>query len=496
MFLGGFYETETGENVNRNIKKNLGLQTAYQILSAFAPLVTAPYLARRLGASQLGVFSYTTSIVSYFTLFAMLGTVNYGTRSIAAAREDRQKRSEIFTSIFTLQICISLLTIVAYLIYLTFFCKSNYIIAWLQGIAVINCILDINWLYFGIEEFKITVTRNFVVKILTIGLILILVKSQTDLWKYTVIMLTGTLASNFFLFIHLPRYVKFTRVSAAEIIKHIKPNLILFVPVLAMTVYHTMDKTMLGLMSTYEQGGFYYNSDKIVQIPLLIVNGIGTVMLPRMTALLAEGNRKGADELFYTTLDGVSVVCIAIGCGIAATSREFIPLFFGVGYESCIRITIVFTPILLFKGVSTIVRTQYLIPMKMEKDFTKSVIGGAIVNVVLNYFLIPPYGALGAAIATVVAEAVACVFQLYSLRNRDIGLCSLSIRAGVYLVFGITMIGLVKMVSFIPVGSVIKLLMAILVGACYYSCACLVFWKKTNNPFCRMIEGSRRGKQN
>lgn len=87
----------------KSVKKNLGLQTIYQILNTCLPLITAPYLARVLGATQLGVFSYTSSVVGYFSLIAMLGTINYGTRSIAEAGEDKQRRSKTFWSIYCLQ---------------------------------------------------------------------------------------------------------------------------------------------------------------------------------------------------------------------------------------------------------------------------------------------------------------------------------------------------------------------------------------------------------
>ena len=97
-----------------SIKKNLGYQTIYQILITILPLITSPYLSRVLGAYQLGVCSYTTSVVGYFTLFAMLGTTNYGTRSIAAAGKDKIKRSEAFWSIFLLQVGIALICLMAY----------------------------------------------------------------------------------------------------------------------------------------------------------------------------------------------------------------------------------------------------------------------------------------------------------------------------------------------------------------------------------------------
>ena len=470
-----------------SVKKNLSLQTAYQVFSTCMPLITAPYLARKLGASQLGVFAFTSSIVAYFTLFAMLGTINYGTRSIASVKDDREKRNKIFTGIFLLQISVTVFASLAYFIYLVFFCTENKTIAYLQGIALISCLLNINWLFFGVEDFQVTVTRSFVIKLVSVALILVLVKKESDLWLYTLIMLGSSFLSNLILFVYLPRYVSFRKVSISEIKQHIKPNIVLFIPLLAMTVYHTMDKTMLGALSTYEQSGFYYNSDKIVQIPYMVINGIGTVMLPRMSSLLAEKKQKEADQLFITTLEGVAAVCIAMLCGIAAISKEFIPFFFGEGYDECILITIVFTPILLIKGFAVIARTQYLIPMRMEKEFTMSVIGGAIVNLILNIFLIPPYGALGAAVATVIAEFAACLLQFLSLRKNNLQIGKLLLKTLFYSFIGLIMIIIVRLVALINVSVVIKLIIEIVVGICVYGVICILYWYKTNNKFYSII---------
>ena len=422
-------------------------------------------------------------MVAYFTLFAMLGTVNYGTRSIAAVKENRRKVNEVFTSIFLLQVVVTLIAIIAYFVYLLCFCNENKIIAYLQTIALISCLVDINWLFWGIEDFQITVTRSIIIKIATVVLILVVVKQPTDLWIYTLIMLGGTLLSNVILFFYLPRYASFTKVELEKIKEHIFPNLILFIPLLAMSVYHTMDKTMLGKLSTYAQSGFYYNSDKIVQIPLLVINGIGTVMLPRMSSMLSDKKQEEADRLFMTTMEGVAATSIALSCGIAAIANEFIPFFFGPGFEACTAITIVFSPIILIKGFSVIIRTQYLIPMKMEKEFTKSVIGGAIVNLLLNFILIPKHGAIGAAVATVLAEIVATILQFYSLRERRLGIGKLLVKTVLYSVIGIIMIMVVRLVSLVSVGIIVKLILEVTIGAVVFGTVCLTYWVKTENSF-------------
>ena len=271
--------------MQNSIKKNLGLQTIYQIINTCLPLITAPYLARVLGATQLGVFSYTSSVVAYFTLIAMLGTVNYGTRSIASVKQNIKKRNALFFEIYILQIIMTLIALAAYVVYLLIFCKNNIIISWIQSITLICCLFDVSWFFFGIENFQITVTINLIFRVLTVVGILILVKSSQDLWIYTLLMLGGTLASQSVLCIYMSKCINLVKVSFKNIFKHLKPNLLLFIPLLAMSVYHTMDKTMLGILSSYEQSGFYYNVDKIINIPLCVINGIGTVMLPRMTNL-------------------------------------------------------------------------------------------------------------------------------------------------------------------------------------------------------------------
>ncbi len=464
-----------------SIKRNLSLQTAYQVLSACMPLITAPYLARKLGPSQLGVFSFTTSVVMYFTLFAMLGTVNYGTRSIALTNGDRNKRNEVFSEVFGLQLFATAIAILAYALYYYFFCKDNKLIVLLQGIALISCLVDINWLFFGVENFQITVTRSIVVKIISVGLIMVLINRESDLWKYTLIMHGSTFISNLILFAYLPRYASFTRITINQVKKHLKPNLVLFLPLLAMTVYHTMDKTMLGLLTSYEQSGFYFYSDKIVQIPLLIFNGIGTVMLPRMTSLLTDNKQREANDLFVSTMEGVAAVSIAMAFGIAAVAKEFIPLFYGPGYEACILITILFSPILLIKGYSSIIRTQYLIPMKREKEITKTVAWGSLVNLVLNFILIPNYGALGAAAATVAAELVACGLQFLSLRGMGLGIRRMLIDTVRYILIGMIMAFAVRAGARLRMNCIAKLVVEIIIGISVYGIMCLALWVKTKN---------------
>ena len=479
--------------MSNRLGKNIVLQSAYQILNTCLPLITAPYLSRVLGASQLGVFSYTSSIIAFFALFAMLGTVNYGTRTIALCGNDIDKLSNRFWEIYFLQVISTCFSTIVYIVYLILLCKENTIISALQGITLLGCLINIDWLFFGCERFKITVTRSFVIRIMTVVFILAFVKNTHDLWKYVVIMLSGTVLSNGILWIYVPQLVHIKKVSISQIREHLKPNILLFVPLLAMSVYHIMDRTMMGWLSTYEQSGYYYNADKVINIPLGVLYGFGTVLLPRMTSLFKDNRVKDAYNLLHKSIEGVTLVGIAMTVGIAAISFEFVPIFFGDGYEQCIILIIVLSPVLLIKGLSNTIRTQYLVPLHKEKVFIDSVIVGAVVNLIINFVLIKRIGALGAVIGTLIAEAVSCIWQMVYIKND----CKsrISIRNGLmYILCGTIMYICIRTVSVINLNIVVKILLEIGVGGIVYCGIVFICCKITKNDIYKMILNSFIGR--
>ena len=474
-----------------SIKKNLGYQTLYQLIILLIPLVTVPYLSRVLGATHLGIFSYTFAVVNYFMLFAVIGTVNYGTRSIASVKNDNVECGKVFVQIFLLQVITGAISIALYIVYMALFCKDNLLISYLQMIMIIACIPDISWLYFGLEKFKVTITRNLVVKGITFTLIFLLVKTSDDLWLYTLLMAGGTLLSQFILWIKLPISCKFKEVKLKDVYKHIKPNIILFIPLLAMSIYHITDKTMLGAMSDYEQCGLYYNADRIVNIPMGIIAGISSVLLPRIVSLIEQNMKERADVLFIKSLKGVALIGSAIAFGLTAIAPEFTPIFFGPGYDNCVSLISYLSIVLMVKGYSITIRTEYLVPNRLEKHYTYSVIAGAIANIAINIILIPRYGALGAVIGTVIAESIACVWQIISI-TKYIRLNKCIINCMQYVFYGIIMYACVRLVANRLYADVASIFLEVTIGVVVYILLCLFGWYITNDSFGNAILNAKR----
>ena len=434
--------------MSSSIAKNLSLQSILQVLNVLVPLATSPYLSRVLGPENLGIFSYTQSLSNYFLLIAMLGVINYGTRSIANISNDIKQVSKNFLEIYAIQFTSSLIAIIFYVLFVSTFVFENRLVTYLQGIYIIACIFDVSWLYFGLERFDKIVKITICSRIANVLAIFALVITKDDLLIYVLIMSLGVLFTNLILFLLSFKFIVVRGISIEikNIFKHIKADLYLFIPILAMSIYHVMDKTMLGMLSSYEQTGFYYNADKLVNIPLAIIVGVATVIFPRISKIFSEGDINRGNQVFLYALELIIVISSALAFGIAGVANNFIPWFFGSGFNPCIYLTMILSPVIIIKGISHIVRVTYLIPKFREDIFIKSVLLGAITNFFLNIFLIPKYGAIGAVLGTLFAELIAMVLQMLMISQifKPIKLVRLSVP---YIIMGSIMFSILRMMD-------------------------------------------------
>ena len=403
----------------KSIKKNLLYNLIYQILVIIMPLITTPYIARVIGPKGSGIYSYTYSIASYFVLFAMLGIGNYGNRLIAQNRDDKNELSKSFSSLFFLHIIVTIIALIAYLVFTIFLSADKYkLFMFLQGIYVLSALFDINWLFFGLEEFKTTISRNIVIKIISVIFIFLFVRKPSDLIIYTLILNIGSLVSQLVLFPFLKRNgIRIVKFSVRDVIKHIKPMLVLFIPVIAVSIYKLMDKIMIGSLINVNEVGLYEYGERIINLPLSLITALGTVMLPRMSNLAAKGNDKLMKEYIDKSMKFVLLLSIPLAVGLIMISKDFIPFFLGEKYNGTIilvQLLAITIPIISFANV---IRTQYLIPKCMDREYIISLMMGAFINLVLNYFLINKYHAMGACIATIAAEFVVMFYQIIVTRK-------------------------------------------------------------------------------
>ena len=458
-----------------NVKKNFIYNSAYQLLAIITPLITTPYLSRVLGASGIGRYSYSYTVAQYFAIFILLGLNNYGNRTIAMVKGNKDKLSKTFWSIYFMQCICSVIVIVLYLIYV-FMISGDRTIAMLQFIYILSVSFDINWFFFGMEKFKITVTRNTFIKLISVILIITCVKSKNDVYLYTVIMVGSQILSVLLLWPFLKKMIKFEYISIRDIIPHFKPNLILFLPVIAISLYNKMDIIMVGAFSGDAEVGYYTNSEKLIQIPLSLITALGTVMLPRISNLISEGNESVARKYFDYSILFVIFMASALCFGIMGISDKFVPWFFGPGFEKCISLLMILLPCQLFISFANVVRTQYLIPYKEDKIYIKSVFLGAFINLILNILLIPSLMSIGASIGTLCAEASVCIYQSYKVRN-NLNIMESFMKILPFIFFGLIMYLCLSMFPIFSKNVVIDIGINVMLGGFIYVGMSLVYYK-------------------
>lgn len=402
----------------KSLKINYIYNASYQIIAILVPLITTPYLSRILKADGIGTYSYTFSIVSIFGIFAALGTTVYGNREISYVSNDRKKRSQVFWEIEFLSIITDLVCIVAFIAFLMI--SNEYILLYsVQIFTLFSIACNISWLFQGMEEFKKIVIRNAIFKILSVIFIFVFVKSKNDLLLYALGLSALDFLGNLSIWLYLPKYVDKPDFKSLHPFRHFKYTFALFVPTIASSIYTLFDKAMLHFFTSEAfENGYYEQALKLSKTALTLITALESVMIPRIGALFVSEKHDEMRSLLYKSYRFVWILGLPLSFGLIGISYNFVPWFYGEGYDSVSNLLMILGLLIPIIGLSNVTGIQYLITTKRERIVSITVSIGALCNVLLNLIFIPRLFALGAAISSVCAELIISSLQIYYVRKE------------------------------------------------------------------------------
>ena len=397
-----------------SIKKNYIYRTLYEILVLITPFITTPYISRVLGADGVGIYSYTSSIITYFTLFAALGTVSYGAREIARHRDDKQQSSKLFWEIELMTVATTALCLTAWCAVILFGKQYRpYFIALIP--VLLGTMFDISWYFTGYERVKYIVICNSVCKIAGIVLLFVFVKRQEDLTLYMVINSMVTLLGNLSMWLYLPKMLAKVDMRTLTFKKHFKETLIYFVPTIATSIYTVLDKTLIGVIThdTY-QNGYYEQANKIMRMTYTVsFVAINNVMSARISYLFAEKKQEEIGNRIRKTMDFIFLIGFGCTFGIIGVAGRFVPAFLGPGYEPVVGLLRCMAPLAIIVGISNCLGSNYYTPSGQRARSARVIVLGSVVNLILNLAMIPHIGATGAVIASIMAESVISILYVH-----------------------------------------------------------------------------------
>lgn len=456
----------------KSIKKNYIFNLSYQILLLITPLITTPYVSRVLGADGIGTVSYAESIASYFVLFATMGITTYGQREISYVQQSVEKRSIVFWNTKILEFVTSGAMLVAYLIFAIL--QQQSIIYVIFACNIIAVFFDVSWFFQGVEEFGKIVLRNVIFKLINIVYIFTFIRTKDDLILYVIGLTSFSALSNLSLWFYLPKYI--TKVEKSELhpFKNFKVVLGLFIPTIAIQVYTVLDKTMIGIITQDSfENGYYEQALKISKMVLTVVTSLGTVMIPRIGYYFKEGDKSKIRDLMYRGYQFVWFLGIPLCFGLVMVSSNFVPWFFGSGYDKVADLLKMLAFLILAIGINNVTGMQYLIPTGREKLFTITVLIGAGVNFCLNSILIYFFQSVGAAVASVIAESTIAIVQIIMVR-KELSPLEIVKRGKNYCIAGVVMVGVLFILNRYLTSGIVNTAILVISGACSYFIVLLV----------------------
>lgn len=480
------------EKKRKSVKKNYIYNLFYQAFSLIVPLLVTPYVSRVLLPEGNGAYSFSFSLITYFTIFASLGFGIYAQREIAKHQGDQHKQTILFWEMNIARIFPVLVSLIVNICLCCFNVYESYtMLMWVLNINILAVCFDIAFFFQGNEEFGKLVLRNAIIKLLSTIAIFIFVKNEKDLLIYTLINSVMVIVSNLIMWLTLPKLL--CRVSIKELrpLTHMKGSLRLFIPAIATTVYTVLDKTLIGFLiqDTYTviedgveivkryadlENGYYEQSEKIVKMAMTIITCIGTVMIPRNSHEIASGNTEKVKENIYLSARIVWLIAIPLSLGFVAIANNFVPWFYGDGYQPCVNIISILSFLIIIIGFSNVFGIQYLLPYGKDNKYTIAIVVGAITNLIFNLIFIPLWWSMGAAIASLIGEFMVTLVMMLMIR-KEISFKKIILSSWRYCLSGLIMFGITYYVGTLFPSSIGYTICLIVIGMAIYGLCLLIF---------------------
>lgn len=458
----------------KDVLKNFSYTLIYQILALVLPIITVPYVTRVLNQDLIGMNSVLQANCSYFELVGMLGITLLGPREIAKCLGERKKLSETFFSIYKIQFFMHIVVMVIYGGYISFVVREP--LGYFYYIYLIAYMFDISWLFIGIEDFKSVTIRNVFIRLLSFALLFLLVKRDSDIYIYVATLYVPQILINIYMWnVALKKCVDF-RIDAKIKRFFVLEAISLFLPQIASSIYTMLDKTVLGIFSTYAVAAVYTQGQTLLKLFYAVVPSFCKVMAPRIATCIERKDEADVYKYMRMSCHVISAISFLLFFGLLATAKMFVAWYLPAGYSQTADVLIICAPIILMVSGANFISIEYLIPLGQQRKYTISVVTAAILNLILNFSLAPFWGVYGVCIGSVAAETVGFLIQLFYAR-KFINLRKVFSGFQVYLFSGLIMFLLLKIVIKYLTPSFFGILFAAIMGGVVYGILVLSFRK-------------------
>lgn len=399
----------------KSLKVNFIMNAILTMSSFIFPLITFPYVSRILMPEGMGKVNFAISVINYFSMFAQLGIPTYGIRICAQVRDDHEKLTRTAHELLFINFVMTVISYVGLILAILFVPKlaSEKTLYIITSFIIFLTAIGMEWLYKALEQYTYITIRSIVFKFIGLIAMFMLVHAKSDYIIYAAISVFSSSGSFVLNLLNAHKYIGLKPVGNYNVKKHLKPILVFFSMSIATTIYTNLDTVMLGFMKSDADVGYYTAATKIKNILVSIVTSLGTVLLPRASYYIEQGNLDQFKSLSKKAMNFVFLIAVPMMIYFILFAKQGIVLLSGKAFMNATLPMQLIMPTLLFIGITNITGIQILVPLGYEKIVLLSTVAGAIVDLVINWLLIPSLASSGASIGTLAAEFVVLVVQYF-----------------------------------------------------------------------------------
>lgn len=462
----------------KSVKVNALLNVIRQCMTIIFPLITIPYVTRVIGVENYGKINFGNSVISYFTLIAEFGISTYAVLEGSRLKKRESELMQFSNEAFSVNL---LTTVFSYMVlFLTIALIPQVrvygFLLLIQALPIVFTALGIDWFNIISEDFLYTTVRYIVVQCLSLVMLFIFVKHESDYLLYALIISGSNIGGKIVNLLYIRRkYIKIKFVLKMNFFKHLKRMSVFFANSLAISIYVNADLTLLTIFKGDVATGIYSISVKIYTIIKQVLAAIISVLIPRVSFYIGEQMMDEYAKLLTKAVHILVLMMLPAIIGVFVFAKSIVYIIGGndfiLGADS-LRIL----SLAIFAGLlSSLMISAVLLPNKQEKYVLKTTIFAAIFNIIANFILIPLYSYLGAAITTLFAEIIvlvlsykkSVVFFRFIISSIDLKPC----------LFSLSLILLICVVcNHVFINDFIKLVVAILISGITYSLS-LIFMR-------------------
>jgi PST family polysaccharide transporter len=393
-----------------------------QVANYIFPLITLPYLVRVLGPEKFGLISFAQAFIGYFVILTDYGFNLSATREIAIYREDKERISEIFSSVMVIKFFLFLLSlgIMSAIIFTFEKFRQDWEIYYLTFGMVLGQVLFPVWLFQGMERMKYITFLNILAKLIFTIAIFVFVRKVGDYLYVPLLNSLGFIVAGILaLWIVFKDFGIGFRMPSWEGIKHqLKEGFPLFLSIASIPLFNDTNIVILGIFTTNIEVAIYTLAVRIIGILIASQVPIVNTIFPWVSRELKNNTSNAILKLKIIKKWGIILYFIILTI-LGISSIWLIPLIFGHSFERSIYpfLIMLYVPLIVF--IANIYGNQILINLGKNKLYSMVLISTGIINLILIIPLVIFFKENGAAISRLVSETF-LTFMMYILTKREI----------------------------------------------------------------------------